>query len=432
MNPASSTDPSYKERNHALDALRAAAMMLGLLVHGAVSYMSLPVRGLPWPTDAASRSPVFDWLFWWIHGFRVPLFFLLSGYFAALLYEARGSRRFLAHRARRILAPFVVGSVCLLPCLYLIASYGWLRSGRCTIREILTGDFDDLEIRANVFGPAHLWFLEFLLFFSLLFWTYRRLRDRFPPSPRSSFPLDKLLVSFWRPLALAIPSALVLAADLGVLTDFRHRFLPAPSDLAYDGSFFLVGTWLYRFRGSLDRLIRHSVLYLWLSVPAGIAMIALVATPLSREANHPMAWRAGLITSAALFTGLSVFGYLGIFLRFFRQRRPWVQYLSDASYWIYLAHLPVILLSHVVLREVPFPAFGKYLAAVGVTFSVCLLTYHAWIRYGVIGWWLNGPRRRSAPTRDSVSGSPRLGPPVPARAAFSPAETRLSRGVGSL
>lgn len=432
MNPVSSTDPSGTERHHALDALRAAAMMLGLLLHGAVSYMSLPVRGLPWPTDAASRSPVLDWLFWGIHGFRVPLFFLLSGYFAALLYEARGAQRFLAHRARRILAPFLVSAVCLLPCLYLIASYGWLRSGRCTIREILTGDFDDLEIRANVFGPAHLWFLEFLLVFSLLFWTYRRLRERFPPSPRSSLPLDKLLVSFWRPLTLAIPSALILAADLGVLTDFRHRFLPAPSDLVYHGSFFLVGTGLYAFRGSLDRLIRHSALYLWLSVPSGIAMIALVATPLSGKVNHTMAWRAGLITSAALFTALSVFGSLGLFLRFFRERRPWVQYLSDASYWIYLAHLPVILLCQVVLREAPFPVLGKYLAAVGLTFSVCLLSYQAYIRYGVIGRWLNGARRPLGKALDPAAGSSRLGAPARSHAAFSPAEARLSRGVGCL
>jgi hypothetical protein len=45
----------------------------------------------------------------------MPLFFVLAGFFAALLVEKRGMLGTFKDRAARVLAPLVVGSVTLLP-----------------------------------------------------------------------------------------------------------------------------------------------------------------------------------------------------------------------------------------------------------------------------------------------------------------------------
>ena len=50
-----------------------------------------------------------------IHGFRMPLFFLLSGFFTAMLWKRRGLGGLLIHRVKRILLPLTVGMFTIIP-----------------------------------------------------------------------------------------------------------------------------------------------------------------------------------------------------------------------------------------------------------------------------------------------------------------------------
>ena len=56
------------ERLHALDSLRATAMLLGIVLHAAVSLAPFPI---PWPVHDVSRNAGFDALLGFIHGFRL-------------------------------------------------------------------------------------------------------------------------------------------------------------------------------------------------------------------------------------------------------------------------------------------------------------------------------------------------------------------------
>src|SRR5688572_9662269 len=61
------------ERYHALDGVRAGAMLLGISIHAVVSFMiNVPVD---WPVRDARRNIGFDVLAGWLHSFRMPLFF---------------------------------------------------------------------------------------------------------------------------------------------------------------------------------------------------------------------------------------------------------------------------------------------------------------------------------------------------------------------
>ena len=46
----------------------------------------------------------------------------------------------------------------------------------------------------------------------------------------------------------------------------------------------------------------------------------------------------------AAFAWTMTLGLIGLFTKLFRRERAWVRYLSDASYWIYLAHMPLVFL----------------------------------------------------------------------------------------
>jgi len=101
------TDASHSStRRHDLDALRAFAMLLGIALHISLSFF---------PTfwsvqdSRSSSGGWYDEFFFSIHGFRMPLFFLLSGYFTAMLWQRRGLKQLLWHRITRIGFPLAGG-----------------------------------------------------------------------------------------------------------------------------------------------------------------------------------------------------------------------------------------------------------------------------------------------------------------------------------
>ena len=93
------------QRLHALDHLRAAMMWLGIVLHVCVVYMASP-SPLPWHDDQS--TPLADLLVAGIHAFRMPLFFILAGFFVALLVQQRGLAGMAWHRLRRLGLPFAV------------------------------------------------------------------------------------------------------------------------------------------------------------------------------------------------------------------------------------------------------------------------------------------------------------------------------------
>jgi len=105
--PASPVDP----RRHDLDALRAAAMLLGIVYHAALAYAA----GTWWMIQDPSQSTLVYLFQAGVHGFRMPLFFVVSGFFTALLWRRRGLAALWKNRLMRILVPCLLGLVTLVP-----------------------------------------------------------------------------------------------------------------------------------------------------------------------------------------------------------------------------------------------------------------------------------------------------------------------------
>jgi len=99
-----------KTRRHDLDALRAGAMLLGVCLHAMIAY-----SGIAWIVMDNRQNHIFQLVIELIHGFRMPLFFLISGFFTAMLACRRGSGGMLKNRAARILIPFVISVVTIIP-----------------------------------------------------------------------------------------------------------------------------------------------------------------------------------------------------------------------------------------------------------------------------------------------------------------------------
>ena len=121
-------------RRHDLDALRSFAMLLGIALHAALAYI-----GAGWVVSEERISAELSMLVPAIHGFRMPLFFLLSGFFSAMLWRRRGLGQLLSQRARRILLPLLLGCVTIVPAMWAVT--GWSVSQQAErIREAAGAD----------------------------------------------------------------------------------------------------------------------------------------------------------------------------------------------------------------------------------------------------------------------------------------------------
>ena len=61
------------------------------------------------------------------------------------------------------------------------------------------------------------------------------------------------------------------------------------------------------------------------------------------------------------------------------------RYLSDASYWTYIVHLPILFAIQYRLLDIELPWGIKFAASVLATFGLCLLSYHALVRRTFVG-----------------------------------------------
>jgi peptidoglycan/LPS O-acetylase OafA/YrhL len=131
-----------------LDALRSVAMLLGVALHVAMS-----VVPFPWPVRDTKRSDALLLLIGAVHGFRMPLFFLLSGYFTMLVFSRRGLASLLEQRFLRIFLPLVIATITIVPLDRVIEGYA-LRTNRpeAALADMLSGD--EASVRRRLASPG--------------------------------------------------------------------------------------------------------------------------------------------------------------------------------------------------------------------------------------------------------------------------------------
>ncbi|MBL9127659.1 MAG: acyltransferase family protein [Verrucomicrobiales bacterium] len=96
----------------------------------------------------------------------------------------------------------------------------------------------------------------------------------------------------------------------------------------------------------------------------------------------------------SLYAWMMAVGCIGLFRSVLTRENSRIRYLSDASYWLYLAHLPLVVVLQVAVRDWPLPAWLKCTGIAVVVTLVLLGVYEKAVRYTWLGRLLNGPRTR--------------------------------------
>lgn len=350
-------------RDPALDAARAIAMLGVLLLHASLPYLSTPIG---WAIRDTSTSRAVDLLAWSARQLLMPTFFLVSGWLGARTVQRAGLSALIGHRARRLVIPLAIFVVPMS-----LAMESLWRWGRSLVPR---GDVPDpvpaLTASELPITLGHLWYLYYLIALTALAALATAAWRRAPAGWRTAHAravaaIDR--VGLAAPLA-AVPTALVLARADQLQLDTPLHFAIDPLILAFFGGFFAWGWWLggaalappSRARGPLQ-------------LAAAAAVIAALVPALVDSVGGARP-TAPALAGAALSSWLLVAGLLDVCRRW---RRPpaALTTLAIASYWIYVVHLPIVIVLAIGASQLAAPGALELLAIAAVALAASLASF---------------------------------------------------------
>jgi len=246
-------------RLHALDAIRGFALLLGLVIHGSMSFLpGLAQYGFP--VSDLSKSMSMTWLFYVLHMFRMAVFFLIAGFFAHMALASKGPKAFLKNRLQRLALPMIIASVVSL--LLIMPIMIW------AARKLYGPDGAEQMFTLLESAPAgpitmQFWFLYYLLWFCGIATACSMLTHKMDPNGSIVAKLTAAVYTLCKSRMLVILTTAVSAGMLfgreswiywgGIPTPTEAVWREGPGFVIY-GMAFLIGWHGDRDRRCLDTM----------------------------------------------------------------------------------------------------------------------------------------------------------------------------------
>lgn len=361
-------------RYHGMDALRGLAMLLGIVLHAALPYM--PGLEWFWPAEKGSSNAIW-FLEVFIHSWRMPLFFIVSGFFTHLVISRRSWKYWWKNRTLRIGLPIVIFTPIMGLTLPWIFAFGFSKDGMINL------------FYSNDGQPWHLWFLWHLLIFtaaSFIFVPISRLKLGFISSAASK-SADLFSSVFFRS---NVPILFItLVTFMTVNTGAELIINPIATAL-----YFGLGFSLYENQKLFQNLKNNWKYYIFISMPVFVGLIVVTKLTFGWDWSDPRWEMWGFpITLLKIAPGvLFSFGLIGLAESKLTRPNALMRFVSDSAYWVYLIHLPIVAFITFYMFRFSWPAEIKFMFSIVLTTIICLVSYKCLVRSTYIGTLLNGRR----------------------------------------
>jgi len=361
-------EPSGARRWDFLDQLRAILMLIGIPYHVGLVYAAHAV----WIVESPEKSLPVTWAIQFSHTFRMPVFFLIAGFFALLMVRRRGVETWLAGRARRLGIPLLTSLILISPLMVLasgVAAGGWDNAVPALLVEMSS---------PSAAWTVHLWFLLYLLIYAVLFAALWQPGRRWGLGAIIERAQDRLEQQPWlgwlglAALGLVVVTSAVVAAMLDAAYLMGGIFVAG--QFVADGLMFLVGALLASRPAWFETFTRPrwSVWALALVTAIIMAVFQDDEDSVSRAITYFLMPVVGVLFSHLLLSAA----------RLWLDRRTRLSSaMVDAAMTMYLVHVPFVLWLSVAFLAVGWPAEVEFLlitfiaAATSYGFH-CLVTRH--------------------------------------------------------
>ncbi len=311
-----------------LDNLKVALTFLVIFHHAGQAYG----YGGEWAYTPSNPAEVMPWIWHFFStnaAFFMGLYFFISGYFVPGSYDRQGFGTFLRKKTLRLGVPL-----------------------------LLMGG--GLSVAVGRIEVAHMWFVESLLLFSLLYAAVQKVRPDAAPARQS------------RP---TLPGLCLAAAAMGIGSFFIRMASPQdnwvsllfckfePAHYLQYAMMFILGAASYRL-GWLDRMSNRT---------GGAALLIGCALAIGNYARQGGAWNDFVWQWFGIYESfMCIFISAGL-LWLFREKvnvgNGALSWLSAQSYGAYILHLPLMLGIQYLSDGVWMGAFGKFMF-IGVATAV--------------------------------------------------------------
>ncbi|RAJ95663.1 acyltransferase-like protein [Larkinella arboricola] len=366
-------------RRYDLDWLRVLAILILLFYHTGMIYVSWGFH-----IQSSETSPLFEDVMRWLHRWRMPLLFFISGAGTYYALRRRTTGEYASERFKRLFIPLLFGMFVIVPPqIY----FEWLFRGR------FSGGYADFY--PNVFGFEpyqdggkggafswhHLWFILYLFLYSLLsIPVFRYLKS--PAGQRLIDRLEKLV---------AKPGGAMTFVGLILLSQILLRpFFPDDTHaLVNDWAYFVFNLLLFWFgyvlvsRPQFAQILSDQRrIFLFGTLLCTIYLYASRAY-LSRhpELDDQARWEILYHLNVNCLTWFSVLTSVAYGYRYLNVNRPILPHLTEAVYPFYILHQTVIIvIGYYVLKSGQFGIYGGFGLISLSTLAICVLVYWFLIR----------------------------------------------------
>ncbi|MET1260826.1 acyltransferase family protein [Flagellimonas sp. DF-77] len=358
------------ERLHYIDWLRVLAFSTLIVFHCAVPF----VEDYSWEINNDRTSPTITRIIWWVHQWRLPLLFFISGVGVRFSLRKRSLGRFLGERIIRLFIPLVFAIFFITP---IQVYFEWLQKEKISMgySEFYPSVFEIVPYPDGSFTWSHMWFVAYLFVFTLILMPVFA-TAKIPWFRSQATAVTKLFNSWFVLLLLGLPfvgyifGLYIEWPEQGSLIDDWYVFLSSMT-------FYVLGFSLSAFPTFWEACMRYRKRFLLIALVLASFLIGLYFWEWS--ANKPLTqdgylYRFGVLNGFHIWT--IILAAIGYTMRYLNVSNKRLSYLNQAVYPYYIMHQAVIVASGYYILQWDIGILPKLLLLVLICISVIGLVYH--------------------------------------------------------
>jgi glucans biosynthesis protein C len=388
---------AISQRQHYIDWIRVIAFMILIFFH-----CSMPFVSFGWEIKNTEHSLFLDRLIIWLHQWRLPLLFFVSGVGVNYSLKSRSVGGFFAERIVRLFIPLLFAMFFLTP---VQVFYEWLQEGKITMSywDFYPSVFEMVPYPEGTLTWSHMWFVVYLFVFTILllpvFAVFKiKAVQQLKTKVHSLFKVPIVHLLLIAPFVYYYYVLYLRWPEQGSLLDDWFVFNSSIT-------FYFLGFFLGDVPTFWETCERYRKLFLVIAVTCVLILYIKFywAVELPKQQDLDL-YIYGLVDALQIWTIiLSAIGFARKYLNFSNR---YLTYLTSAVYPFYILHQTIIVATGYYVTQWSLPIGVKLVILICLCFSLILGIYHFLIRPFIVPRVLFGlkpkEKRKVIPLRFAV------------------------------